>query len=154
MVPQKVTCVKFAKTCLAAVFAFGAATTAEAARNWTGNKDSNWATSGNWNGTSGRRYFKKGNLTGSKRDFIYLSADVTETSNTGLCFYDVPDRGYWRFQGQNQYTFDNSGNTGKDYDQDLICIGYAGYGSSARFYAVTLMLCVESLLREWAVFRR
>ena len=109
-----------------------------AARNWTGNKDSNWATSGNWNGTSGRRYFKKGNLTGSKRDFIYLSANVTEVSNTGLCFYDVPDRGYWRFQGQNQYTFDNSGNTGKDYDQDLICIGYAGYGSSARFYAVTL----------------
>ena len=83
-----------------------------AARNWTGNKDSNWATSGNWNGTSGRRYFKKGNLTGNKRDFIYLSANVTETSNTGLCFYDVPDRGYWRFQGQNQYTFDNSGNTG------------------------------------------
>ncbi len=96
---------------LAATLALGAATTAQAARNWTGNENSNWATSGNWNGTSGRRYFKKGNLTGSKRDFIYLSADVTETSNTGLCFYDVPDRGYWRFQGQGQYTFDNSTTT-------------------------------------------
>ena len=122
---------------LAATLALGAATTAQAARNWTGNKDSNWATSGNWNGTSGRRYFKKGNLTGNKRDFIYLSANVTETSNTGLCFYDVPDRGYWRFQGQGQYTFDNSGNS-SNYDQDLICIGYDGYNSSARFYAITL----------------
>ena len=122
---------------LAATLALGAATTAQAARNWTGNENSNWATSGNWNGTSGRRYFKKGNLTGSKRDFIYLSADVTETSNTGLCFYDVPYRGYWRFQGQGQYTFDNSGNS-SNYDQDLICIGYDGYNSSARFYAITL----------------
>jgi len=110
-----------------------------AARYWTGNKDSNWATSGNWTSTSGRRYFRKGNLTGEKRDFIYLSANVTETSNTGLCFYDVPDRGYWRFQGQNQYTFDNSSpSNNKDYDQDSICIGYAGAGSSVRFYAVTL----------------
>ena len=124
---------------LAATLALGAATTAQAARNWTGNKDSNWATSENWNGTSGRRYFKKGNLTGSKRDFIYLSANVTETSNTGLCFYDVPDRGYWRFQGQGQYTFDNSSpSNNKDYDVDSICIGYAGAGSSVRFYAVTL----------------
>ena len=139
MASRKTTCVKFAKTCLAAVLALGAATTAEAARNWTGNIDSNWATSGNWSDTKGRRYFKKGNLTGSKRDFIYLSANVTETSNTGLCFYDVPDRGYWRFQGQNQYTFDNSSpSNNKDYDVDSICIGYAGYGSSARFYAVTL----------------
>ena len=102
-----------------------------AARYWTGNKDSNWATSGNWTSTSGRRYFRKGNLTGEKRDFIYLSANVTETSNTGLCFYDVPDRGYWRFQGQNQYTFDNSSpSNNKDYDQDSICIGYAGAGVS------------------------
>ena len=124
---------------LAAAIALGAATTAEAARNWTGNKDSNWATSGNWSDTKGRRYFKKGNLTGEKRDFIYLSANVTETSNTGLCFYDVPDRGYWRFQGQNQYTFDNSSpSNNKDYDVDSICIGYAGAGSSVRFYAVTL----------------
>ena len=139
MASRKTTCVKLAKTCLAAALALGAATTAEAARNWTGNKDSNWATSENWNGTSGRRYFKKGNLTGNKRDFIYLSANVTETSNTGLCFYDVPDRGYWRFQGQNQYTFDNSSpSNNKDYDVDSICIGYAGAGSSVRFYAVTL----------------
>jgi hypothetical protein len=36
---------------LAAAFALGAATTAEAARNWTGNIDSNWATSGNWSDT-------------------------------------------------------------------------------------------------------
>ena len=82
MVQQKATSVKLVKTCLAAVLALGAATTAEAARNWTGNKDSNWATSGNWSDTKGRRYFKKGNLTGEKRDFIYLSANVTETSNT------------------------------------------------------------------------
>ena len=54
-----------------------------------------------------------------------------------MCFYDVPDRGYWRFQGQGQYTFDNSGST-SNYDQDLICIGYNGYDSSARFYAITL----------------
>ena len=61
----------------------------------------------------------------------YLSANVTETSNTGLCFYDVPDRGYWRFQGQHHYTFDNSSpSNNKDYDQDSICIGYAGAGVS------------------------
>ena len=122
---------------LAAFFAFAAAQSAWAAKNWTGNKSSDFSNSSNWSGTTGRRYFKKGNLTGEKRDFIYLSKDVTETSNTGLCFYDVPDRGYWRFQGQGQYTFDNSGNS-NNYDQDLICIGYDGTGSSARFYAITL----------------
>jgi len=122
---------------LAATLALGAATTAQAARNWTGNENSNWATSGNWNGTSGRRYFIKNQLTGDKNDLIYLSANVTETKNTGLCFAAVPDRGYWRFQGQGQYTFDNSGNT-SNYDQDLICIGYSGTSSSARFYAITL----------------
>ena len=138
---MKTTPIKQTAHCLAAVLsftlAFGAATTAEAARNWTGKESGDWATSGNWKGTSGRRYFKNGNLTGNKRDLIYLSANVTETSNTGLCFYDVPDRGYWRFQGQNQYTFDNSGST-SNYDQDLICIGYDGNDSSARFYAITL----------------
>ncbi len=124
---------------LAGMLAFALAVpTAQAARNWTGNTSSDFSNSNNWGGNnSGRRYFKKGNLTGNKKDFIYLSKDVTETSNTGLCFYDVPDRGYWRFQGQGQYTFDNSGST-SNYDQDLICIGYDGYSSSARFYAITL----------------
>ncbi len=124
---------------LAAVLVFGAVTTVQAAQVWTGNSGGNWATSGNWSGNnSGRRYIRKGGLTGDKSDIIYLSANVTETSNTGLCFSYVPDSGYWRFHGQNKYTFDNSGKTGTDYDQDLICIGYGGGGSSARFYAITL----------------
>ena len=109
-----------------------------AARYWTGDSNGNFSTSGNWGGNnSGRRYFMKNQLTGYKSDLIYLSANVTETKNTGLCFAAVPDRGYWRFQGQGQYTFDNSGNT-SNYDQDLICIGYSGTSSSARFYAITL----------------
>ena len=129
---------KTASYLLVAFFALAAAQSAWAAKNWTGNTSSDFSASGNWGGNnSGRRYFKKGNLTGEKRDFIYLSKDVTESSNTGLCFYDVPDRGYWRFQGQGQYTFDNSGNS-SNYDQDLICIGYQGADSSARFYAITL----------------
>ena len=123
---------------LAAVLVFGAATTVQAAQVWTGNSGGNWATSGNWNGTTGRRYIRKSGLSGDKSDIIYLSANVTETSHTGLCFSYVPDSGYWRFHGQNKYTFDNSGKTGTDYDQDLICIGYGGAGSSARFYAITL----------------
>ena len=124
---------------LAAVLVFGAATTAQAAQVWTGNSGGNWATSGNWSGNnSGRRYFRKSGLSGDNSDIIYLSANVTETSHTGLCFSSVPDSGYWRFHGQNKYTFDNSGKTGTDYDQDLICIGYGGAGSSARFYAITL----------------
>ena len=123
---------------LAAVLVFGAATTVQAAQVWTGNSGGNWATSGNWNGTTGRRYIRKSGLSGDKSDIIYLSANVTETSHTGLCFSYVPDSGYWRFHGQNKYTFDNSGKTGTDYDQDLICIGYGGGGSSARFYAITL----------------
>ncbi|MBO7683329.1 MAG: hypothetical protein J6T51_01210 [Kiritimatiellae bacterium] len=111
-----------------------------AAKYWTGNTSGNWQTSGNWNGTSGRRYFMKGQLKGNKSDLIYLSANVTESSNTGLCFAEVPNRGYWRLHGTvdgTTYTFDNSGNTG-NYDQDLICIGYSGTGSSARFYGITL----------------
>ena len=125
---------------LAASLAIGAAlatSSAWAARNWTGSTDGDFSNSGNWNGSTGRRYFKNGNLTENKTDIIYLSRNVSESSHTGLCFYDVPDRGYWRFNGQNQYTFDNSGNT-SNYDQDLICIGYNGYDSSARFYAITL----------------
>ena len=112
-----------------------------AAQYWTGNTSGNWATSGNWNGTSGRRYFMKNQLKGKKSDLIYLSANVTESgSNTGLCFAEVPDRGYWRFHGTvngTTYTFDNSGST-KNYDTDLICIAYSGANSSARFYAINL----------------
>ena len=111
-----------------------------AAKYWTGNTSGNWQTSGNWNGTSGRRYFMKGQLKGNKSDLIYLSANVTESSNTGLCFAEVPNRGYWRLHGTvdgTTYTFDNSGNS-SNYDQDLICIGYSGTGSSARFYGITL----------------
>ena len=115
-----------------------AAQSAWAAKNWTGNKSSDFSTSGNWSGSSGRRYFWKSNLTGECKDFIFLSKSITETSNTGLCFGDVPDSGYWRFQGLGKYTFANSGNTGTDYDQDLVCIGYGGTGSKVRFYAVTL----------------
>ncbi len=126
---------------LAVVLALGAATTAEAAKNWTGSSSGNFSTSGNWGGNnSGRRYFKKENLSGNKIDRIYLSANVTETSNTGLCFDNVPDRGYWRLRSStpsNIYTFDNSGNS-SDYDQDLICIGYEGRGSSAHFYGIKL----------------
>ena len=110
---------------------------AQAAKNWTGNKSGDFSNSGNWNGSSGRRYFRNSNLTGNKSDLIYLSKDVSETTNTGLCFYNVPERGYWRFHGQNKYTFDNSGNS-SNYDQDLICIAYGGNGSSVRFYAINL----------------
>ena len=94
-------------TCLAAAFAALATGSAWAARNWTGNIDGDFSKSGNWNGSAGRRYFKNDNLTGSKADIIYLSRNVSESSNTGLCFYDVPSCGYWRFNGQNQFTFDN-----------------------------------------------
>ena len=123
MASRKTTCVKFAKTCLAAALSLGLAPSAQAAKNWTGSSSGNFSTSGNWGGNnSGRRYFKKENLSGSKVDRIYLSANVTEKSSTGLCFDNVPDRGYWRLRSStpsNIYTFDNSGNTGTDYDQDL-----------------------------------
>ena len=134
-------CGRVAAFALAGALALGLAPSAQAARNWNGSSTGNWATSGNWTGTTGRRYFKKENLSGSKVDRIFLSANVTETKNTGLCFDNVPDRGYWRLRSANPsniYTFDNSGNTGSDYDQDLICIGYAGKGSSAHFYGIKL----------------
>ena len=122
---------------LSFIFSLGVAFTAEAAKNWTGKSGGSWNGSGNWSGSSGRRYFNKNNLSGDKSDIVFLSGNVTETKNTGLCFYHVPDSGYWRFHGQNQYTFDNSGNS-SNYDQDLICIGYNGVGSTARFYAISL----------------
>lgn len=122
-----------------ALFAFAAAQPARAAQTWSGNTDSNFSNSANWSGNgSGRRYIRTSTLTGNKLDLIYLTKNVTEKTNTGLCFQHFPERGYWRFQGQNQYAFDNSGNTGTDYDQDLVCIGYGGTDSAARFYAITL----------------
>ncbi len=134
-------CGRVAAFVLAGALALALAPSAQAAKNWNGSSSGNWATSGNWTGTSGRRYFKKENLSGSQVDRIYLSANVTETKSTGLCFDTVPERGYWRLRSStpsNIYTFDNSGNTGSDYDQDLICIGYAGRGSSAHFYGIKL----------------
>lgn len=134
MVSRKATCVKFAKTCLAAAFALGAATTAEAARYWTGNTSSKWSESKNWSGSTGRRYFFNNQLTGEKRDYAYLAGDVTES--IGVCFGNVPSSGWWRFQGQGQYSYNNSG--GSAYDNGLICIGYSGQSSSVRFHAITI----------------
>ena len=136
-------CAAAAKAAIALAVALGLVQTAEAARNWTGNKSGDFSNNNNWSSTSGRRYFKKGNLTGGKSDLIYLSANVTERENTGLCFYDVPDRGYWRFHGSLNgtiYTFNNSDpKNGKDYDVDSICIGYSGNDSSVRIYAINLI---------------
>ena len=139
----KLRCGKVAAFVLAGALALGLAPSAQAAKNWTGSSNGNFSTSGNWSGNNaGRRYFTKNNLAGSKVDRIYLSANVTETSNTGLCFYNVPDRGYWRFRSDHASsirTFDNSGVADKyNYDQDLVCIGYNGTGSSVRFYGVNL----------------
>ena len=136
-------CGKVAAFVLAGALALAFVPSAQAAKNWTGSSNGNFSTSGNWGGNnSGRRYFTKNNLAGSKVDRIYLSANVTETSNTGLCFYNVPDRGYWRFRSDHASsirTFDNSGVADKyNYDQDLVCIGYNGTGSSVRFYGVNL----------------
>ena len=121
--------------------ALGVATTAEAARNWTGAESGKFQTSGNWGSeTSGRRYFKNGNLDGYKITRIYLSGDVTESSNSGLCFDTPPTSSptYWRFRSETKdtiYTYNNSG--GSAYDTGILCVGYDGRSSKARFYAVT-----------------
>ncbi len=122
-----------AKTAVAVALALGAATTAEAARYWTGNTSSNWSEK-NWNGTSGRRYFFSNQLTGNKRDWAYLSGNVTES--IGLCFGAPPSGARWRFQGQGQYSYNNS--AGSAYDNGLVCIGYSSQSSSARFHAIAV----------------
>lgn len=134
-----VLCAAAAKAAVALAVALFAVTTAEAARNWTGKESGKFQTSGNWSDTKGRRYFKDGNLTGYLITRIYLSGNVTESSNSGLCFDTPPTSSptYWRFRSETKdtiYTYDNSG--GKAYDTGILCVGYSGRSSKARFYAV------------------
>ena len=146
MVSRKTTCVKFAKTCLAAVLALGAATTAEAAIYWKGTTDSSWGTGGNWNGTSGRTYFFKSQNPAT--ELSYLNKDYKGSFKWpsggnafvhGICFGTNPDSGPWRLHGTpsgTTYTFQNS--SGSNYDTGIFCIGYSGQSCSARIYAIKL----------------
>ncbi len=128
-----------AKAAVALAVALGLVQTAEAARNWTGSASGNFSNNNNWSSTSGRRYFRNGNLTGEKITRIYLSGNVTESSNSGLCFDTPPTSSptYWRFRSETKdtiYTYNNSG--GAAYDTGILCVGYSGRNSKARFYAV------------------
>ena len=119
--------------------ALGLAPSAQAARYWTGNSSSQFTASGNWDGTTGRRYFYANKLKGSARQWMWLGEDVTESSNSGLCFATVPSSGYWHFRSNAKnsiHTYNNS--AGKAYDTGWVAIGYKGDNSKVRLHAINI----------------
>ena len=134
------------KAAVVFTLAFGAAMPAQAAIYWKGSSSSSWGTSGNWSGSDGRTYFFKSQ--NPSRDMSYLNKDYTGSFKWpsggnayyhGLCFGENPTSGPWRLHGTvsgTTYSFDNSG--GAAYNTGIICVGYDGQSSRARFYAINL----------------
>ena len=142
MAQRKATCVKFAKTCLAAALALSAAMPAQAAVNWTGANSNLFSDTGNYSSYTYNFVFNNASAT---RTLVYLDNNYSgkiKFNNDAekyrqLVFRAHPAASPWHFCGwysNATHSYDNSG----DATNGKILIGDSDASCNLRLSAITL----------------
>ncbi len=145
-----------AKAAVALAFALFAATTAQAAANWTGNSSGNIRTKGNYqsNNNTWSMYINSDNLTGNKRTSLWIDQNTTTfklgDSKAVYKAMQFQKGNNWEFHSNVDgnpsavFSFDNSGGSDSSNDKDRICVAAAWDGGATagdaalRVYAIDL----------------